>query len=523
MSVSRGVSRYRDPSRFLSPVAVPFDEAISVRARFSPDSIQSKTQYTQNYSPQNTSPILNDRRSCHLPSARVRDATSWKANKGFLEFVGSPCARNTTESLLTHDLQKTDSLRSLEDFLSVADNNPYTFIQDRREDDHCVSHPVAERDQLAESLGGIAVTASSSSDDVFAGITAAADEIETSISSTMPRRALNVDSSWNKDLPKTKSNPSTLSSGLPTARLSNVKHPKGHDQVSCSPEFEAENEIVTHRGFEDFGARDAIIVKNKSESDAQTLDQSNVELTLEDFEKIMDVTTSNNRPMISLSKSSSVSPSAKSSSSKSFVSKPLRILKKSWSKLRFGYRRKKRIEATNSKQSQQQPCFEHQVKSESSLKGEPADSIDTLPTVSTKNSTVSAHAMSAKGGSMVSGKKSHRHRISVTKASQSFASETSEPNAAPLKTVRPLKGYIDDCSIVFSKSEFSSSSGYSDSFSYCSSDYSDDLEDFQMYENPSKAVAQTASELLNPGSLRVLQEEFVAMFGQSALKSKRRR
>lgn len=528
MSVSRGANRYRDPSRFVSPVSIPFDEALSVRGRSS-DSIQSQTNIPSSAQSTRSSlnaalPIPSDHQPRLLESATTRytGINSWKASNGFLEFVARPCAGNTTDSVNPYDLQKTDSLKSLEDFLSVADNNPYTLIKDQRGDDHCAPSPDEERDQLVESTEGIAVTSSSSSEDIFAGIIAA-EKMDTG-HDKVTGRALRVNSNPPKKQTE-EGHPVALSSGLPTARLSNVKNPKGANSEPFSSKLE--KEILTDCRLGGYVDLEKTIRNNMSDSDAQTVIQSNnVELTLEDFEKIMEVTASNSRLIKSVSRTSSISPSVNSNSSKSFVMKPMRLLRKSWSKLKSGYQRKNKKKIIHSEQihkdwsNNSKPLFDQQIHSVLSLKREAVDSIDTLPTVSTRNSTVSAPEMPGKVISMMDGKKSrsHRHRISVTSASQSFASEKSEANPGPLKQ-RPVKGYIDDCSIVFSRSDCSYSSEYSNSDSDCSSDYSDD----SLFDNPSKAVAQTASELLNPGSLRVLQEEFVAMFGKSVAIGKRRR
>lgn len=532
MSVSKGTSRYRDPSRFISPVSIPFDEA-SIRGRSS-DSIQikynipSNPQFTRR-SPNKALQMSNDPPAQPLEPTTTGYAgiTSWNANNGFLQFVARPCAGNTTDSVHPYDLQKTDSLKSLEDFLSVAENNPYTLIKDPRENDYDVSNPVEECGQLIESSEAIVVTSSCSSEDVFAGI------ISTEKVATNNEKAIGRELRVNSKLRKTQtneSNPLALSSGLPTARLSNVKHPKGANPAFSS-EFEIEKEILTHRRFDGGVNREQTIVKNMSDGDAQTVNQANnVELTLEDFEKIMEEKEPNISVVKSASKTFSVSPSVTSNSSKSFVLKPMNMLKKSWSKLKSSYRGKKRKEIIQSEQiikdwsTNVKPSFEQDIQSASSLKREPVASIDTLPTVSTKNSTVSVPEMPGRAASLTHGRKSrsHRHRISVTSASQSFASEKSEANLGPSRP-RPLKGYIDDCSIVFSKSDISYSSEYSNS----DSDYSDDSlfdnpSDDSLFDNPSKAVAQTATELLNPGSLRVLQEEFVAMFKPVVI-SKRRR
>jgi hypothetical protein len=491
------------------------------------DKIRSKGQFTC-IPPERTekTDLMSSNQHSRLTvpeTNRYGGITSWNANSGFLQFVARPCAANTTDSVLPYDLQKTNSLQSLEDFLSVAENNPYTFIKDRREDKSGRASPIVERDSLVEETSpkGVTLTSSASSEDVFAGIIAT----EKMASDKTSGRALRVNSNLHKQHQEGNSI-LAISSGLPTARLSNVKHPKVANQGSSSSEFEMENEILTHRRLDDRVEMERAIISTVSDGDTHTVNQSNVELTLEDFEKTKEGEAPDSSVVKSASRTFSACPSLTSNSSKSFALKPVRMLKKSWSKLKSGYRRKKSKEVIHAEPIEKdwpgnsKPATEQQVPSDSSLKREPAASIETLPTVSTKNSAASALAIPGKVASIKAGRKSRsqRHRISVTNASHSFASDKSESNPSPSKP-RSMKGFIDDCSIVFSRSDFSYSSEFSNSESDCSSDFSDD----SLFNNPSKAVAQTATELLNPGSLRVLQEEFVAMFGKPVPMSRRRR
>ncbi len=538
MSVSRGANRYRDPSRFVSPVSIPFDEALLVRGRTGDsmqiqDKIRSNGQFTcipsEKTEKVDSLPSKQQSRRIDPETNRYGGITSWNTNSGFLQFVARPCAANTTDSVHPYDLEKTDSLQSLEDFLSVVENNPYTLIKDplvkdRREDNADKSSPVAERDSFLQEASpeGIVLTSSASSEDVFAGIIAT----EKIASDKTGGRALRVNSNLHKTQHREENSTYSLSSALPTTRLSNVKHPKAASQVPSSSEFEVEKEILAHLPLDDRVDMERAKINVVSDGDTHTVNQSNVELTLEDFEKAKEGTAPDNSLVKSVSRTFSVCPSLNSNSSKSFVLKPVRILKKSWSKLKSGYRRKKSKEVIFAEPIEKdwtgsaKPATEQQIPSDSSLKREPAVSIETLPTVSTKNSAASALELPGKVPSLKAGRKSRsqRHRISVTNPSNSFASEKSVSNPSPLKP-RSMKGFIDDCSIVFSRSDFSYSSEHSYSESDCSSDFSDD----SLFNNPSKAVAQTATELLNPGSLRVLQEEFVAMFGKPVPMSRRRR
>ncbi|GAX28725.1 hypothetical protein FisN_25Lh223 [Fistulifera solaris] len=529
MSVSRGANRYRDPSRFVSPVSIPFDEALLVRGRTSDSNGQFTCMPPGN--PEKAELLTSNQQSRRMePEAnRYGGITSWKANNGFLQFVARPCAANTTDSVLPYDLQKNDSLQSLEDFLSVAENNPYTLIKDpstkdRREDNDGKSSPIPERDSFREKTPpeGITLASSASSEDVFAGLI----YTEKMAGDKTSGRALLVNSNLHKTQHREESSMFALSAGLPTTRLSNVKHPKAASQVPSSLEFEMEKEILTHRPLDEEMNMERAIINVVSDGDTHTVYQSNVELTLEDFEKTKEITAPDNSLVRSASRTFSVSPSLTSTNSKSFILKPVRMLKKSWSKLKFGYRRKKSKGVILAEpidkdwSSCAKPATEQQKTSDSSLKREPAASIETLPTVSTKNSAASALELPGKVASIKAGRKSRsqRHRISVTNPSHSFASEKLESNPSPSKP-RSMKGFIDDCSIVFSRSDFSYFSEYSNSESDCSSEFSDD----SLFNNPSKAVAQTATELLNPGSLRVLQEEFVAMFGKPVPMCRRRR